>query len=184
MDICCTQYISWPKVENCTQEGVTCTGFPSKLRSLSRKRSWMCLHSWISLIWNKIRNSCSGVSVQKVYLNFTKIRNLCILDLVYSFFCVKLLMLRYSSSVLVSRPVPRPLFEGVSLVWETSPFFLGAEIHSDLECISRPIKNTMAGDITVLNTSLLRKESPRKHLYKVILRLVNGKHGVYLSIWQ
>lgn len=39
----------------------------------------------------------------------------------------------------------------------------------------------MAGDITVLNTSLLRKESPRKHLYKVILRLVNGKHGVYME---
>lgn len=42
---------------------VTCTGFPSSLRSLNRKRSWMCLHSWISLIWNKTTNSCRGISL-------------------------------------------------------------------------------------------------------------------------
>lgn len=60
--------------------------------------------------------------------------------------------------------------------------------------IGLEIKNTMAGVITVLNPCLLytvhndgfyeRKESPRKHLYKVILHLVNGKHGVHLNIWQ
>lgn len=28
----------------------TCTGFPISWSSLSRGRSWMCLHSWIALI--------------------------------------------------------------------------------------------------------------------------------------
>lgn len=37
----------------CSHGRVTCTGFPCSLRSLNKKRSWMCLHSWISLIWNK-----------------------------------------------------------------------------------------------------------------------------------
>lgn len=39
---------------------VTCTGFSSRLRSLSRKRSWKCLHSWISPIWNKTTSPYSG----------------------------------------------------------------------------------------------------------------------------
>lgn len=32
---------------------ITCTGFPLSFRSHNRWRSWMCLHSWMSPIWNK-----------------------------------------------------------------------------------------------------------------------------------
>lgn len=35
---------------------ITCTGFPPSFRSLNRWRSWMCLHSWMSLIWDKAQN--------------------------------------------------------------------------------------------------------------------------------